>query len=259
MRRIRVIPTLLIMDGQLVKSLNFKKYKYVGDPINALRIYNEKEVDEIIILDINASSNGFGPNFDLISSLAEEAFMPFSYGGGIKSMNQVESIFNLGCEKIILNTQAIHNTELVHEVSKRFGSQSVVISIDYKKNILGKNKVFINNGKRNTGLDPIIFSKKMQDLGAGEIMLNCITRDGTYKGYDIEYLKKFCSNLEIPVICCGGASNYNDFYEAVNYSNVSAVAAGSMFVFKRPNNAVLINYPKQEDLKNEFFNKLIEL
>lgn len=254
MRRIRVIPVLLIQDGGLVKSVNFKKHKYVGDPINAVRIFNDKFVDEIAILDISASQNNKPPNLSEIADIASEAFMPLSYGGGITSLKQIEEILYNGVEKVTLNHSALNNPSLIEQAAKQFGSQSIVVSIDVKSNLFKKYHVYANCGKKKTSFTPENLAKKVESYGAGEIFLNSIDRDGTYQGYDLNLIEKVSNAVEIPVIACGGASEINDFKAAVN-KGASAVAAGSMFVFQRPHNAVLISYPSQENL-SEFYETL---
>ncbi len=249
MHRIRVIPVLLIHKGGLVKSVKFKKYKYVGDPINAVKIFNEKEIDEIVVLDIDATRENRPPNFEKIKEIAGEAFIPLAYGGGITTIDEIKKLFYLGVEKIIVNNTAINNPGFVTTAADIVGSQSVVVSLDVKKNIFGKYKVFVKNGTKNTNADPVIFARQMQEAGAGEIMLNSIDRDGTYQGYDLALIKNVSNGLSIPVIACGGAADINEFYPAVQ-NGASAVAAGSMFVFQRPHNAVLISYPSQQQLIN---------
>lgn len=256
MRRIRVIPVLLIKKGGLVKSVKFKNPAYIGDPINAVRIFNEKEIDEIVILDIDATRENRGPNFQQLSEIAGEAFIPLAYGGGITTIEEVKQLFYIGVEKIILNASAIKKPELITAAAQLVGSQSVVVSIDIKKNLFGKYKVYSLNGTENTGLDPVDFARKMEAAGAGEIFLNVIDRDGTYLGYDLDILKKITTVVNIPVIICGGASGIEDFKKAVTEANASAVAAGSMFVYQRPHNAVLISYPTQTDLKCKLYDHL---
>jgi len=221
----------------------------VGDPINAVRIFNEKEVDELAILDIDASSKNRVPDISRIEEIVSEAFMPISYGGGITKIDQVKQILSAGVEKIILNRSAVRNPALVSETAKQFGSQSVVVSIDYKKNFLGRQCVYIENGKHGTGLDPIGFAIQMEKAGAGEILLNSIDRDGSFSGYDLDMIKKISHSINIPLIAAGGAASLSDFREAARHG-ASAVSAGSMFVFQRPHRAVLISYPSQMDLEN---------
>jgi cyclase len=253
MRRIRVIPVLLLHKAGLVKSIRFKDYKYVGDPINAVKIFNEKEIDEIVVLDIDATANKQGPDFDKIRDLAGEAFIPLAYGGGISNIDQVKKLFFLGVEKIVLNNAAVHNPRLIGEAAALVGSQSVVASVDVKKNLFGKYKVYTSNGRENTGLDPIAFARQLESAGAGEIFLNSIDKDGTYGGYDLTLIRDISHAVSVPLIACGGASEIDDFARAVA-SGASAVAAGSMFVFQRPHNAVLISYPSQQELIQKLYN-----
>ncbi|MBL7703060.1 MAG: imidazole glycerol phosphate synthase subunit HisF [Ferruginibacter sp.] len=255
MKRVRVIPVLLLHKGGLVKSVRFKNHKYVGDPINAVKIFNEKEVDEIIILDIDATREKRPPDIEKIKEIAGEAFIPMAYGGGITTIEEIRQLFYLGVEKIILNHTAVHNPGLVTNAAAMVGSQSVVVSVDVKKNLFGKYKVYTKNGTENTGMDPIDFCIKMQEAGAGEIMLNSIDRDGTYTGYDLGLVENVSARLRIPVIICGGANEVDGFYPAIR-QGASALAAGSMFVFQRPHQAVLISYPSQTELKTKLFSKL---
>jgi cyclase len=252
MARIRVIPVLLLKKGGLYKSVKFRDHKYVGDPINAVKIFNEKEVDELVILDTDATKEGRPPNIKQISEIAGEAFMPVGYGGGITSIEQAKRILYEGIEKVVFNTSAIENPELIRDASRQFGSSSVVVSIDVMKDWFGRYKVFTNSGSVNTGIDPIQLATRMEESGAGEIFLTSIDRDGTYMGYDLTLVKNITAKLSIPVIVCGGASSVDDFKPAID-SGASAVAAGSMFVFQRPHNAVLINYPSQKILNGKLY------
>jgi cyclase len=252
MRRIRVIPVLLLHKGGLVKSRRFKDYKYVGDPINAVRIFNEKEVDEICILDITASKQNRAPDQEHIAEIVSEAFMPLSYGGGITTFEQAEKLFYNGVEKVVLNRSAVQRPELIRQISDVYGRQSVLVSIDYKSSWRGKASAYTLNGEEKTGRDPVELAKEAEEHGAGEILLNSIDRDGTYEGFDLKMIEKVSSSVELPVIACGGASSVADMRKAVD-AGASAVAAGSMFVFQRPHNAVLISYPTQAALKKELF------
>ncbi|MBN8703641.1 MAG: imidazole glycerol phosphate synthase subunit HisF [Bacteroidetes bacterium] len=256
MRRIRVIPVLQYQNQGLVKTVNFKNPSYVGDPINAVKIFNEKEVDELAFIDISATRNKKEPNYDRIREITEECFMPLAYGGGITTTDQIQKILSLGVEKIILNSSAITNEKLVQQAAALFGSQSIVVSIDVKKKFIGGYKVHYNSGEKSTSEDPITFACRMEQLGAGELIVNSIDRDGTYKGYDIDLLKSITSNVSIPVIALGGANNVANLLSAVNEGGASAVAAGSLFVFHGPHRAVLINYPDQQKLVDEFYKKL---
>lgn len=254
MKRIRVIPVLLIKDNGLVKSIKFKKHQYIGDPINAVKIFNDKEVDELVIVDITATAEKRIPDYNRIMQLAGEAFMPLCYGGGISDITQVQQILHSGIEKVMLNNAAFETPQLISQIAGKFGNQSVVVSIDVKKNIWGKHKVYTKNASFNTKLDPVAFAKQCEDNGAGELMINSVERDGTYQGYDIVLLKQLSSAVSIPVVACGGASAISDFKNAITIGGASAVAAGSMFVFQRPHNAVLISYPSQEQLVNGLYN-----
>jgi len=255
MKRIRVIPGLLLHRNGLVKSVKFKDYKYVGDPINAVRIFNDKEVDELAIIDIDASREKRTPDIERIRSIVSEAFMPVAYGGGIRHVEEVETILFNGVEKVIINKMSVENPSLISEIAKRFGSQSVVVSIDYKKPFFGPVSVFTDNGKTNTKLDPVQFAKRMEEAGAGEILLNAIDRDGTFEGYDLPMINKISHAVNIPVIALGGAGSVEDFRLAVR-EGASAVSAGSMFVFQRPHRAVLISYPSRDILEEELFEQI---
>jgi cyclase len=251
--RIRVIPSLLIHKGGLIKSVQFKNYKYVGDPINAVKIFNEKEVDEIAVFDIDATKDNRPPNFEAIAEIASEAFMPMAYGGGITKLEEVKKILLSGFEKVIINKSLHTNLNLVTQAANLVGSQSVVASIDVKKGLFGGYKVYTDNGKKSTKLSPIDFAKTVENAGAGEILINNIDADGTYKGYDINLIKDITSSVNIPVIVIGGAGSIEDFAKA-KQAGASAVAAGSMFIFQRPHQAVLISYPTQKELKEKLFN-----
>ena len=252
MRRIRVIPTLLIQKGGLVKSIQFKDHKYVGDPINAVKIFNEKEVDELVVLDISATAENRPPNMPQIKELAGEAFMPLGYGGGITTLQQIKELIAAGVEKVIINTSAFRNTDLLREGANYVGSQSIVASLDVKKNIWGKYKVFVQNGTVSTGKDPIEYAREMERMGAGEILLNSIAQDGTFGGYDTQLIATVSAAVNVPLVAVGGASSIADFANAIAHG-ASAVAAGSLFVFQRPHRAVLISYPSQKELKEGLF------
>lgn len=255
MRRIRVIPVLLIHKGGLVKSVKFTDYKYVGDPINAVKIFNEKEIDEIVVLDISASKEKRGPNMQQLREIAGEAFIPLAYGGGISTLDEIKELFYLGVEKVVLNSSAYNNPSLITEAAKLVGSQSVVVSIDVKKNWLGGKKVYCLNGTKNTGFEPVQYAKNIEEAGAGEIFLNNIDKDGTFQGFDTELISEVSHSVNIPVIACGGAGSMEDFRNAIK-QGASAVAAGSYFVFQRPHKAVLITYPSQEELNKEIYSKI---
>ena len=248
MQRIRVIPVLLLKGQGLYKTVKFKDPKYLGDPINAVKIFNDKEVDELCFLDITATNEGKEPNYKAISEIASECFMPLSYGGGVTNFEHARKLFSIGVEKIILCSSIHDNPKLVEELSLHYGAQSVVVCIDVKKSFFGKYEVYSNSGKKNTGKDPLQFAIEVQKLGAGELIVNSIDRDGTMSGYDIELISKIASKLEIPVVACGGASCLNDFSTVVNDGKANAVAAGSLFVFHGKHKAVLISYPTSKQL-----------
>ena len=248
MKRPRIIPTLLIEDNNLVKTKRFKSPIYLGDPLNAIRIFNEKNVDELCVMDIGASKSKRNPNFDLLSKMTSEAFMPLSYGGGIKSIDEIKLLFRIGFEKVIINTGFVLSEELIQKASKLFGSQSIVCDIDYKKTIFG-NKCYIEDGKRRINIEPLELAKRAELCGAGEILLYAIDNDGKREGFDLELIKKVSSEINIPLIACGGANDIIDLKKALDYG-ASAVAAGSMFVLYGKKQAVLINYPDEKDLIN---------
>lgn len=251
MFRIRVIPILLLRNKGLVKTIKFSKSKYIGDPINAVKIFNAKEVDELVFLDIDASKEGRNPNFNLISDIAKECFMPFGYGGGIKNLDEIKTLFSIGVEKVILNSSALRNLSLVQEASSIYGSQSIVISIDVFRNVWGKYKVYSHAGIKHTRNDLFEYMKDAEMAGAGEIIINSVDNDGMMSGYDLNLIEKASSAVRVPIIACGGAASMFDFRKALD-SGASAVAAGSLFVFHGPNKAVLINYPSQNQIKQLF-------
>jgi cyclase len=248
----RVIPCLLLRSNGLVKTIKFKNPVYVGDPINAVKIFNEKEVDELIFLDIDATRNRTEPLYHIIKNIASECFMPFCYGGGINRLDQIEKIIELGTEKVCINSAAYLQPELVKKAVEKFGSSTIVVSIDVKKNIFGKYRVYINGGTKDTKQHPAEYVKKIESLGAGEIFLNSIDRDGTMAGYDLDLIKMVSGTVSIPVIVCGGAGHLQDFKEAITIGGASAVSAGSFFVFQGKRRAVLITYPEYKVIKEIF-------
>lgn len=253
MGRVRVIPVLLLKNNGLYKTIKFNDPKYIGDPINAIKIFNEKEVDELCVLDINASTEKRKPNFKLIEEFATECFMPVCYGGGLNTLDDVKQIFDLGIEKISLNNAAVENPKLITEVAKKYGAQAMVVSIDHKRTFFGGNYVYTKNGRNKSPFDVVEFAKRVEDMGAGEILLNSIEKDGTMLGYDLETIKKVSQAVKIPVIACGGAGNVNDLALAVTQGGASAVAAGSMFVFQGKLRGVLISFPSQNELKEQVY------
>jgi cyclase len=251
MLRTRVIPTLLLHDASLVKTVKFDRYSYIGDPVNTCRIFNELEVDELCFLDITASKNKEELNVNILSEISNECFMPLSYGGGIDSIRKVEKVFKIGFEKVVINTYSFLNPDLISEIAKVFGSQAVVVSIDVKKNIWGKYEVFGLNGTINYKKSPVDWVKEVEDLGAGEILLTNIDREGTWKGFDLNLIKAVCSNTSLPVIAHGGAGSVKDIVEAVNLGHASAVAVGSLVVYQKKGMGVLINFPDHDILRKE--------
>lgn len=248
MLKTRVIPTLLLRGAGLVKTTGFRNPVYVGDPINAVRIFNEKEVDELVLLDITASRTGKGPAFATIENIASECFMPVGYGGGISTVEQIRKILNMGVEKVVVNAAALRNPQLVRDAVREFGSQAIVVSVDVKRKLLGRYEVYGDGGTKPTGHDPVAYARQIEERGAGEILLTAIDRDGTMKGYDVELVLKVTSAVSIPVIASGGAGTIADFGIASKRAGAAAVAAGAMFVFHGPHRAVLITYPSNAEL-----------
>jgi cyclase len=249
MIRPRVIPALLLKGQGLIKTVKFKDPKYLGDPINIVRIFNDKEVDEIVLLDIMATPENRGPRFDMLKNIASEAFIPLAYGGGIRSMDDVRTLLSIGIEKLIMNTSSVASPSLVRQVADHAGSQAAVVSIDVKKNLLGKYEVFTHSGQTKTGLDPVEHAVDMEKMGAGEILINSIDRDGMMQGYDIEITRKVADAVSVPVVACGGAGNLGHVAEVIKDGHASAAAAGSMFVFQGPLRGVLISYPSLKELR----------
>jgi cyclase len=255
MRRVRVIPVLLLAQHGMVKTERFARSRYLGDPINAVKIFNEKMADELILLDIEATAKG-RIDFDWLEDIVSEAFMPIAYGGGVNSIGQCTELFKRGVEKIVVNTAACERPQLIAELAERFGSQSVVVSIDARQNLWKRSKVYIKGGRKETKFGPAELARKSEELGAGEIFLTSIEREGTFGGYDIELLRSVCSALGVPVIANGGAGSIKDFEQAVVRGGCSAVAAGSMFVFAKKGEGVLISYPAESELQEHFWSRL---
>lgn len=249
MLRTRVIPCLLLQGNGFYKTTKFKNPVYLGDPVNILKIFNEKEVDEIIVLDIGATRNRADINYPLLKDFASECFMPLGYGGGIRNIDQMKALFQLGFEKISLNSEAYNNPGLVTQAAQAFGSQSVVVSMDVRRRFLGGYEVITQCGTKQTGREPVEVARDMEQRGAGEILLNSIDRDGTMVGYDVNLIKAITQSVSIPVIAAGGAGKVEDFAAAVIQGGASAVAAGAMFVFQGPHRAVLVNVPSPDILE----------
>jgi len=244
----RIIPCLLIKDKGLVKTVNFKNPKYVGDPINAVRIFNEKEVDELIVLDIDATFKKREPDYNMIEHLAEECRMPLCYGGGVTTSDQVQRIVQLGVEKVAISSAAVENPNLVTEAAKCVGNQSVVVVLDVKINSMGdKCEIWTHNGLKNTGKFLPEFALHMERLGAGEIVINSIDNDGKMKGYDLALVEKIRGSISLPLTILGGAGSLHDIGQLINKYGAIGAAAGSLFVFKGVYRAVLINYPNRAE------------
>jgi cyclase len=243
MLRPRIIPCLLVKNKGLVKTIRFKDPKYVGDPINAVRIFNEKEVDELIVLDIDATAEKREPDYKMIENLAAECRMPLCYGGGVKTVKQAQKIFELGVEKVAFSSAVIQNPQLVSDTAKIVGNQSVIVVLDIKKNTFGRYEIWTHNAKVNTKKNPFEFAKTIENLGVGEIMVNSIDNDGVMKGYDLHLVEKIRESVSVPMSVLGGAGSLKDIGELIGKHGVIGAAAGSLFVFKGVYRAVLINYP----------------
>jgi cyclase len=242
MSRTRIIPVLLLRNGGLYKTVKFKNALYVGDPVNTVKIFNEKETDELVVLDYNASLDERKIDYKKIAEIAGEAFMPMAYGGGIKTLEDAQRVFDAGYEKVVLNSVLFNDISVIGEIGNIYGAQAVVAAIDVKKNILGKYKVYSHSGTKSTGYSPVEWAKKLEQAGAGEVLINAIDQDGTWNGYNLELIELMAHQVNIPLIACGGAGNASDFSKAV-IAGASAVAAGSMFVYQRKGMGVLISFP----------------
>lgn len=244
----RVIPVLLVSDGYLIKPVKFKGGQYIGDPINAVRIFNEKQVDELLICDIDATVKGTGVNYSLIEEIATEAFMPVGYGGGVIDAEEARRIVSIGVEKVILGSAAVSRPESVSEVSAALGSSSTVVCIDARKQLTGGWGVFVERGTRKAKMTPQAAARQAQTLGAGEIIVSSIDREGTLTGYDLPVIESVAATVTVPVIALGGAGKFEDFAPALE-AGASAVAAGSMFVLNGKHRAVLISYPSPDQIQ----------
>jgi len=246
MLRPRIIPCLLVSNKGLVKTVNFKNPKYVGDPINAVRIFNEKESDELTILDIDASRLNKEPDYKSIEYWASECRMPLCYGGGIKTVEQAQRIFSLGVEKIALSSEAVRNPEIITQIAERVGRQSVVVVLDVKKKLFGGHELVTHNATKSAKQNPLDFAIQAVKLGAGEIVINSVDLDGTMKGYDLDLIRKFKSSISTPLTVLGGAGKLDDIESVIKEFGIIGASAGSLFVFKGVYRAVLINYPDPE-------------
>jgi cyclase len=251
MIRPRIIPCLLLKGKGLVKTTQFKNPVYLGDPINVIKIFNEKMVDELIILDIDASNEGVRPNFELLQRITSISFSPLTYGGGVKDLEHAERLFTMGFEKLSLNSAAFENPSFVSILSKKYGNQSVVVSVNIFRDFFEKKRIVSNSLKniksKYSIIDQLII---FQDLGAGEILINDVSRDGMMQGYDIEFINQITSKLSIPVIVNGGCGSYDHIRDVIKYGGASASAVGSFFVFNGKRKAVLISYPDNHVIKN---------
>ena len=250
MFRPRIIPVLLLKDLGLVKSIKFKNYKYIGDPINAVRIFNELKADELVFLDIFATKENRTPSLELIKDIGEEANMPFAVGGGIRNIQHIQDIINAGAEKVVINSYAVENPTFVKEASDVFGASTITVCIDIKKNLFGKQQVCFKNASQTIKKQPVEFAKLMEENGAGELIIQSVDRDGSMQGYDLDLIKEISKAVAIPVVALGGAGSFNHLKEAYNLAYANALAAGSLFVFADTERGVLINYPKRSEIKS---------
>jgi cyclase len=249
MLRTRVIPCLQLIDESLVKTVKFVNHGYIGDPINTVRIFNELEVDELCFLDIRATIEKRQPNFKILAEIANECFMPLSYGGGVNDAEMAKKILSIGFEKIVLNTAAYTNPKLVTQIANYSGNQSVVGSIDVKKNLFGKYQIFTDDGRTKQTKDPVQWGKELEDLGAGELLLTSMDKEGTWSGYDVDLILKVTEAVTIPVIANGGAGSLDHIGQVIKNGHASAVALGSMVVYQQKGMGVLVNFPDSEKLK----------
>ena len=248
MLRTRIIPCLQLVNESLVKTVKFGKYGYIGDPINTVRIFNELEVDELCFLDIRATLENRKPNLDILHQIADECFMPLSYGGGIRDAETARQILSIGFEKIVINTAAFSQPKLITEIAAHSGSQSVIASIDVKKNLWGKYQVFSTDGTKKESADPVAWAQELERLGAGELLVTSMDRDGTWTGYDTDITARICEVVHIPVIANGGAGKVEHLQEAITTGRTSALALGSMVVYQKKGMGVLVSFPEVKDL-----------
>lgn len=253
MLRTRVIPCLLLKNESLVKTVKFKKYNYIGDPTNTVRIFNELEVDELMFLDIFASKENRDINFKILEDIANECFMPLSYGGNVKTLKDAKRILQIGFEKVIINSNSFDNLKLIREISNYFGSQSVVCSIDVKNRFLGGQKIYSHHGRKKQNLNIIDWAKKLEEAGAGELLVTSIEREGSWEGYDLELIKSVSSSVQIPVVANGGCGKIEHMSDAVKKANASACAVGSMVVYQKKGMGVLINFPDRRKLEEVLY------
>jgi len=248
--RTRIIPALLLRNESLVKTVSFGNFTYVGDPCNTVRIFNELEVDELLFLDITATREGRIPNLRVLTDIANECFMPLSYGGGIRSLEHAKAVFDIGFEKVAINSGAIDTPSLFTDIARQYGSQAVIASIDVKRSFWGNSTVRTKAGRRNTKLDPVVWAREVVSRGAGEILLTSIDREGSWVGFDLDLVKRVADAVSVPVIAHGGAGTVEDIGRVVKQANASAVALGSMVVFQKKGMGVLVNFPDRKTLED---------
>lgn len=249
MLRTRVIPCLLLKDESLVKTVKFKEYNYIGDPVNTVRIFNELEVDELMFLDIFASKDNRNINFKILKDIANECFMPLSYGGNVKSLDDAKKIFQIGFEKVVINSNSFNNLKLIKDISNHFGVQSVVCSLDIKKSFFGQQKIYSHHGRKKQNVNIISWVKELEKAGAGELLVTSIDKEGSWDGYDIDLIKEISSCVQVPVIANGGCGNISHINQIVKETNISGCAVGSMVVYQKKGMGVLVNFPDRNDLE----------
>lgn len=250
MFRPRIIPVLLLKDKGIVKSIRFSKHRYIGDPINAVKLYNDLRADELVFLDILATREKRLISTEFIKSIGEEANMPFAVGGGIRTLADIRSIISGGAERVIINSEAGRNPDFISHAAETFGSSTISVCIDIKRGILGKEQVYVQNAGHRIGYTPVEFAQLMEEKGAGELIVQSVDNDGMMTGYDISVIKKIATSVSIPVVALGGAGNLSDMMKCYLSGNASALAAGSMFIYQGSRRGILINYPTKEELKN---------
>lgn len=249
MLRTRIIPALLLRGESLVKTVRFGRFSYIGDPCNTVRIFNELEVDELLFLDITATREERAPNLGVLRDIANECFMPLGYGGGIKSLADAKRVFDIGFEKVAVNTRAMEDPALVREIADHYGSQAVIASIDVKRDWRGRYRVYRHSIASNSALDPVEWAGQLEAMGAGEILLTSVDREGTWSGFDLGLIRSVTTAVKVPVIAHGGAGSLQDLALAVKTAGASAVALGSMVVFQKKNMGVLVNFPERKRLQ----------
>lgn len=248
MFRPRIIPVLLLQNLSLVKSVQFKQHKYIGDPINAVRIFNDSKADELVFLDIEASRNKTLISLDFVRNVGEEANMPFAVGGGIRSIEDIQAIIGAGAEKVVINSHAARDPDFIRQAAETFGSSTIVVCIDVKSQLFKGQRTWTLGGSKATAFSPLEFAQMMEQQGAGELIVQSIERDGTMQGYDVELVKSICAGVNVPVVALGGAGKIEDMQEVYRGAHANGLAAGSLFVYQGKNRGVLVNYPHKEEM-----------